>query len=154
MAERLSTGLRQALLIAGGSSLADLLNTGVIDIYSGTQPATADAVETGVLLNRITLASGAFTAGVATNGLNFGTPVAGVLPKATAEVWSGAAVATGTAGWFRFYDNAAVAGASTTAVRMDGAISTSGAELNMSNLAIVTAGTTTIDGFNVTLPAS
>lgn len=157
MAERLSTGLRDALLGASGDSLANLLNTGVLDIYSGTQPTNADTAESGTLLVRITLSSGAFTPGTATNGLNFGTPASGVLPKSTGEIWSGVAVADGTAGWFRFYANTATMftdGASTTAVRMDGAISTSGAELNMANLSIVTGGTTTIDGFNITLPAS
>jgi len=155
MAERLSTALRNELLKPGGKSLADLLANGRLDIRSGAQPTSADAAETGTLLNSITLASGAFTPGQATNGLNFGAPSAGVLPKETPGVWSGVCLADGTAGHFRFYANDVVQGANaTTAIRMDGAISTSGAEINMSNLAMVLGGTTTIDGFNITLPAA
>ena len=135
--------------------VADALADGVIDIYSGVQPATADAVETAgaVLLARVTLASGAFTPGVSTNGINLDVAAAGAVSKAVAEVWSGVGLADGTAGWFRFYDNAVTTGASTTAIRMDGQIATSGGEINMSNTNIVTLGTTTIDGFVVTLPA-
>jgi hypothetical protein len=154
MAERISTGLRNEILKSSGKSMADALADGIIDIYSGSQPATADAVETGTLLARITLASGAFTPGVATNGINLDEAAAGAVAKAAAEVWSGVGLDDGTAGWFRFYDNAVDDGASTTAIRMDGAIATSGAEINMSNTSIVTSGTVTIDGFVVTLPAA
>ena len=36
----------------------------------------------------------------------FGTPSAGVIAKASAEVWSGVNLATGTAGYYRLYANA------------------------------------------------
>lgn len=162
MAEYLSTGLRDAVLEAGGSSLADALADGVIYIYAGTPPTDADAVadvaSAHPLLATITLASGAFTHGVSTNGINLAVSTAGVLAKAVAEVWSGVCTTGGTASWFRYCDNDgntdAPHAASTTAVRIQGAIATSGAEINMSNRVLVLAGTTTIDGFNVTLPAS
>ena len=156
MAERLSTGLRNGILKSTGESLADILADGIIKIFTGTQPATADAVETAgsTLLVTITLSSGAFTPGSPTNGINLDVAASGAVSKDTGETWSGTAVADGQAGWFRFYDNDAVTGASTTEVRMDGAVSTSGAEINMSNTNIVTSGTVTIDGFVVTLLAS
>ena len=61
---------------------------------------------------------------------------------------------TGTAGWFRFYANDLTTGASSTAARFDGSVSTSGAQLNMSSTAITAGATTTIDSFTVTMPAS
>jgi len=152
MALRLSTGLRNALL--SSASFQDAMVNGVIDIYSGAQPTSADDTETGTKLLSVTVGSGAFTPGTATNGLNFADAAAGAIAKAAAEVWSGVAVATGVAGWFRFYANDKATGASTTGKRFDGSISTSGAQLNMSSTSITSGATTTIDSLVVTMPAS
>jgi hypothetical protein len=155
MAERLSTGFVNAVNVTG--SVKSLMADGIVAIYSGTQPTTADDTESGTLLMLLTLNSGAFTPGVATNGLNMDVSVAGVLAKAVAEVWSGlglAAAGTGTvAGWFRWYDNDMVTGASTTAVRVDGSIGTTTAyELRMSNTTIVENGPSTVSTFTYTTP--
>ncbi|MGZ8317510.1 MAG: hypothetical protein ACXWVD_00275 [Telluria sp.] len=66
MTLRLSTALRNLML--GGGSLKDSLQGGKIKIYSGTQPATADAAPTGTLLCTITDASGAHTQEVRATG--------------------------------------------------------------------------------------
>lgn len=153
MAERTSTGLRNSVLKASGLSLADSLANGVIHIYSGAQPANGDAAETGTLLCIITLASGTFVPGSPTNGINLDLASNGVVSKATAEIWSGIVLADGVAGWFRHYDNNVVTGASTTAVRCDGAIASSGAEISMTNTQLATGGTITIDAYTVSLPA-
>jgi hypothetical protein len=55
---RLSTGLRDAVTKSLG--FAGALNRGYIDIYSGSQPVTADTVK-GTLLVQLTLSSGALT---------------------------------------------------------------------------------------------
>jgi len=144
--------MRNGLL--GTDDLKGLFTDGVLRIYSGIQPTSADDAETGTLLCEITVSSGVFTPGSPDNGLEFGAPAAGTISKASGEVWSGVATATGTAGWFRFYANARTTGASTTAARFDGSVSTSGAQLNMSSTAITAGATTTIDSFAVTLPAS
>jgi hypothetical protein len=155
MALRLSTGLRNLMMTAtAGKSFAEAMQDGTLHIYSGAQPTTADDAETGTLLARITLASGAFTSGVATNGLEFGDAAGGSVGKKSGEVWSGVAIATGTAGWFRFYANTVGTGASSTAVRFDGSCGTSGAQCNMGSTTITLDGTVTIDTVNVTLPAS
>lgn len=151
--ERWSTGLRNRVLRAGGKSVADTLANGVIRIYSGSQPASADAVETGTLLAVITLNSGAFAAGVATNGINFGTAADGVVSKAVGEVWSGLGIAAGTMGWYRHYANAYVTGASTTAERYDGSIGTSGTDLVFANLNVSIGGLVRIDEGTITFPA-
>ena len=154
MPERFTTGHANAVCNAVKTAYAN----GVIGIYGGaSQPADANSAETGTLLCLITLASGAFTGGSATNGLEFDAPVAGVLSKAAAETWSGnglAAAGTGTvATYFRHYDNAYTTGESTTAVRYDGAISTaSTAELQLSVTTIVSGSPVVIDTFTYTPP--
>jgi hypothetical protein len=154
MAEKFSLGHAQMICNAFKTAYAN----GVIGIFGGaSQPADANDAETGTLLALITLANGAFTPGNATNGLEFDSPVNGVLPKAAAETWSGlglAAAGSGvTATYFRFYANAYVTGASTTAVRYDGAISTSSlAELQMGVTTVVQNVPVVISAFNYTPP--
>lgn len=153
MAERLSTGFADALNVTG--SVKAIMANSIIHIFSGVQPASADDLEVGTLLMRLTVGGLAFTPGVATNGLNMGVSAGGVLAKLTTEAWQGTglvAAGTGTAaGWFRWYNNAVVAGASTTAIRMDGAIGTSTAfEIQMSNITLVDTGPATVNTFTYT----
>lgn len=153
MAEKFSTGFVDAEANAVKTALSNF----VIGLYSGTQPATAnDAEGAGSLLCLVTLASGAFTPGQPTNGLNFNGPTDGVLSKPGAATWSGnglaAAGAGTTATWFRVYPNGYTTGASTTAVRYDGAISTSAtAELQMTNTTVVNGVPVSITSFNLTI---
>jgi hypothetical protein len=146
----------QVIIAAGsaGGSMDELLRNGIIEIYTGTQPSSADSAESGTKLLRITLSSGAFTPGSPTNGLNFATAVSGVASKESGETWSGAGITDGTAGWFRFYDNSYTTGASTTAVRYDGVCGVGSGELRMSSLTVATSATTTIDTGSLTQPAS
>jgi len=138
---------------AEGGSLKDVMRDGVLRIYSGSQPATADAAATGTLLVEVTVASGAFVAGAFGNGLEFGDSASAAIAK-DASVWSGVGLAAGTAGWFRLCANATDAGAlSTTLPRVDGSVGVSGADLNMSSTTIAVGATYTIDSFTLTLPA-
>lgn len=139
---------------AGGGSLDELLRNGVIEIYTGTQPSTADLAESGTKLLRITIGSGAFTPGTPTNGLNLATAVDGVTEKESGETWSGVGLADGTAGWFRYYSNAYGTGASSTAIRFDGVCGVGSGELRMSSLTVATSATTTVDAASITQPAS
>lgn len=59
---RLSTGLRNNLV--GPTGLAASFAGGVIDVYSGAQPATADAAITGTRLGRVSIASTTYVAEV------------------------------------------------------------------------------------------
>lgn len=149
MTLRISTGL--ATLLAGTTGFSSAMANGVIDIYSGTQPATADSAATGTLLGTVTLNSGAFTPGVTTNGLTFAAANAGTVSKS--GVWSFVGIAAGTAGWFRFRGNAADGGGISTALpRLDGSVATSGANLNLSNISIAVGAPTTVDTFTWTQP--
>lgn len=152
MTVKLSTFLRTQL--AGTTGFASAFANGVIEIYSGAQPATADAAPTGTLLGTVTLASGAFTPGVATNGLTFAAAANGVASKS--GTWSMNAAVAGTAGWARFKGNAVDAGAAgnTTNSRMDMAVGVTGADLNLSNIALTVGLPVTIDTFTFTVPGA
>jgi hypothetical protein len=141
------------LALGNSRAFKDIFRNCVIEIYSGSQPADADQAETGTKLLRITASGGAFTPGVAANGLSFGDPAGGVIAKATGETWVGAGIASGVAGWFRCYSNIYKTGQSTSAVRFDGSVGTSGSQLNLSTTSIVQNQNTTIDTFQLTFPA-
>ena len=154
MTIRFSTGLRTGMLNATG--LQEALANGKLKLFSGPQPATADAAEQGTLLCEGTLAGGTFVHGTSTNGINFGTATSAVIDKAAAETWSGTADASGVIGWFRLVGNPSDAGASsTTLARIDGNVGTSGADLNIANVTMVADETPVgISEFEFTFPAA
>lgn len=82
MAIRLSTALRNFMLQNG--PLKGALQNGIMEIYSGSQPATGDAAVTGTLLATVTKASGARTAEVlATGTVTLATGAAGSVDTVT-----------------------------------------------------------------------
>ncbi len=92
--------------------------------------------------------------------LHFGPPTTGMISKDSAT-WSGVNSASGVAGYFRFIQNGDIGhgdllahALSTTALRIQGAVSTSGAELNLSSTTLTAASTTTIDDGDFTVPLS
>lgn len=93
----------------------------------------------------------------AVNCLNWGDAAAGAIVKLGTETWSGVAVATGTAGWFRIEASVSDAGAldsSEAIIRCDGSIATSGAELNMTPTTMTSGATQTLSSVTVTLPTA
>ena len=138
------------MTLVNGKGAKQALRYGILDIYEGTQPADADTAENGTLLVSLTDASGAFTAGTSTNGLEFDEPAAGVFGIKAGQTWSGEAVADGTAGYGRYYDNEYLTGASTTARRFDGGVGVSGRLFTLSNLEIVAGQTVTCDALDLT----
>jgi len=97
----------------------------------------------------------AITAAARVNTLYFGPPTAGLITKMTG-VWSGVNLASGIAGYFRFYDpvDANALDSSAAYRRVQGAISTSGAEGILSNTTLTVGATTTIDNATIDLPIS
>lgn len=143
MAIRLSTGLRDGLLDTG--ALNSLLANAKLEYYTGAQPASADDAVTGTKL--LTIDN--------TTGINFAAAaVSGTISKLGSETWSAAAIASGTAGYFRMSVLADANALSTTAVRIDGSIGSFGADLNLTSTNIVSGATQTVDAFDVTLPAA
>ena len=152
MAFRFSTGLRNGMLNATG--LKEAMTNGVLRIYTGAQPATADTAASGSLLLEVTVNAGAFAHGSPTNGLNFDAPSSGIISKAVAEVWRGNGLTDGTAGWFRFCANPVDAGgSSTTLARIDGTCAKTGGDAILSTTAIVTGAPVTVDEFQITFSA-
>lgn len=146
MAIKLSTGLRGKLMDTG--SLKAILAGGLIKIYNGTPPTDADAAVTGTLLCTVSNNS-------AGTGINFDTTaLAGVISKAPAETWSGSNAATGTATYFRHVAAGDDGTSSATQARIQGTISTVGADLNLSSVALVSGATQSIDYYSVTVPAA
>lgn len=140
-----------------GGSLKDIFKDSVLKIYSGSQPASADAAVTGTLLCTITVSSGTFTPGAVAAGLEFDVASSGAISKLSTQTWSGVNVATGTAGYFRLYANAPDTGVLDSGYiypRIDGAIATAGSELNLSSTSLVASATLTIDTFTLTLPSA
>lgn len=146
MTLRLSTGLRGKLMDTG--SLKTIFTAGFIKIYSGAIPGDADAAVTGTLLCTISIASGGA-------GINFDTTsVSGILSKAPGETWSGVNAATNTATYFRHVAVGDDGTLSTTQARIQGAIATVGAEMNISSVALTGGATQTVDYYSVTVPAA
>lgn len=146
-----TAGAAVSVASATGGSFSDILRNGVIRIFPGTQPASADNTEGVSHLVEISKGSATFVPG-GTNGINLNGAASGVISKSATEIWSGVAVATNTAGWFRYYDKDRVTGASTTARRFDGSVAQSAAQLNMSNTSVVSGSTSTIDSLAITFP--
>lgn len=144
MTYKVSTGLRNSMLVTG--SLRAALATGFINIYSGSEPASADAATTGTLLCTISLNN---------TGTGFSLDSAatdGIVAKVVSDVLSGTNVATGTAGYYRHVGASDTGGSSTTEPRVQGRVSTSGAEMNLSSVALVSGALQTVDEYSINLP--
>jgi len=119
-----------------------------INVYTGVRPTSPDDAASGTLL--FTIYSNGTSA-----GLEFDDATAGTISKAAGETWSGTAVATGTAGYFRMFEAGDTPGnASTTVARIDGTVAISGADINMSNTSIVSGAVQTLSSFVFTMPAA
>lgn len=136
MALRISNAARSALadalrlLVDAGSG------AGKIRVYSGSQPAGPDtAVTSQTLLAEFTLADPSF--GSASSGV---TSLLSV-PRTTTGL------AAGTAAWFRLLDS------NNTAIA-DGAVGTSGAELNLNTVTISVGVTVELTTGSITMPAT
>lgn len=129
---------------AGQSAVADLIGGGTLVIYSGTEPATVDTALSG----NTALATFTFSAGSSQGSVTSG---------ALSLVFSNQTVTaanSGTATFFRIITSASFTPAASTAV-IQGTISTSGADFNLSSTTITSGDNVTITGtatiaFNIT----
>lgn len=104
----------------------------------------------------ITLTHGTFASGVTpVNGLNWEVSTTGTMVKRSDETWQGTAVAGGTAGWFRWIAGVADAGSADSLeaiMRLDGAVATSGSQLNASSTTIALSSVQTISADQIVIP--
>ena len=148
MAIKSSTGLAAHLMVTG--SAKEAFDDGFIKVYSGAEPATADAEATGDLLWTISVDGDG-------TGLTFDAAAVGrAMVKPTAATWGGATT-TGTAGYWRLVAAADDGTLSTSAPRLQGTCgSTAGADLYMSSTTLTTDAALlakTLSAFSVALPA-
>ena len=141
-----STGLRDHLLATGSFKAA--MDGGLLNIYAGPVPATADAAldPSNALLCVIS------DAGTGT-GLNMGAAaVDGVLQKDAAQVWSGTNAASGIATFYRHVATGDDGSLSTTATRLQGSIAVVGAEINLTSTTLTSGAPQTINFYSVAKP--
>ena len=124
MATRLPTAVRNAKADIVGA----LMSGGTVEIYTGTQPASANSATSGTLLATVALGTSPSASG-------------GVVTMPNPA--SVNAVATGTAGWFRVKSSAA-------ATVWDGAI---GAEGTLSSTALVSGNPVDLSAVTYTQPS-
>lgn len=130
MTIRLNKAARNAAV--GQTGLAGAFKDGVILLYSGPQPTSAESAPTGTLLAKVTANGGVFTHGVATNGLNF-IFVDGALQKDDTP-WLYKGEIGGTIGWARFLGNQDDDGsANVNTPRLDMSVGRTGQDMTVSN---------------------
>lgn len=129
-----------AAVIAGVTATGAQANGGTIQIYTGTSPGL-NAALTGTLLVSMTLSATAFATVAASAGTVTGT---------AGTITSGTAVATGTAGYCAIVKSGASTPPTASQVVAIGTVGTSGANLNLSTLSIVSGATVSCSGFTIT----
>jgi hypothetical protein len=123
-----------ATVEAGVNAVTALLNSGYIAIYTGGQPSLDGGI-TGTQLVELVFGSTAFANATAS---------AGTVTAAANTITNGTATNTGTAGYFALLksDNATVVAT--------GSVGTSGADLNLSTLSIVSGAVVSCSSFSIT----
>ena len=144
-----STGLRNKVLDTG--SLKAALAGGFVHVYASALadiPATADAaIDPAKHTKLLTVYGDGVSAGV-----NLGTADGGAIGKAAGETWAGTVLVDGNAAFFRFVGSADTGAASTTEPRLQGRVGVSGAELNLSAMALTAGQTQTINFISISQP--
>lgn len=129
----LNTKIAAATANAEAAAAGVLANGGKLQIYDGTQPATADtAVTSQVKLAELTLA-----------GTAFGSPSAGVITAAA--ITASTVIASGTPAWFR------VVGSGGATV-WDGSAGTSGTDLVLNASPLVASAGISVSSLTYTQP--
>lgn len=136
----MATRITQAAAKAAVDSVTALLNSGTVEIRTGSQPASANTAASGTLLGTLTLNATAF--GAATTA----SPSVATANAITSDT---AADATGTAGWFRAYRSSGNGGAAV----VDGSITLSGGggDMIFDDTAVITGGTLAFSSWTISL---
>jgi hypothetical protein len=127
----------------------EIMRGSKINVYTGAQPTTANDAATGTLLFTITKGGDGVT------GLEWTAASGGATAKPAGDTWAGTAINSGTAGWFRCYEEGdEPSAANTTNARFDGAVATAGAQINMTSTTIAAGAVQTVSSFTYTQPAA
>lgn len=128
-----------ATVIADVNVITALLNGGFLEIWSGAQPGDANQALTGTKLAKLSL-----NATFAPTSVASGSTGSRVVTATANSITSSAALATGTAGYF-----ALLKSDDSTVVAM-GSVGTSGADLNLNTLSLVSGVTVACTAFTLT----
>ncbi|MGV8917837.1 MAG: hypothetical protein ACOH2R_08565 [Pseudomonas sp.] len=145
---QLSTGLRDSMMTV--APFATALGNCIMNFYSGTIPASADAALPSDALLLCTISDAGAGGALHWEAASAG----GVLAKSSSQVWRGTCVATGNATWWSMQLPADSGAATTTGARMQGTLAVIGADINLSSVNLVTGAIQTLDYFVVAVPAS
>lgn len=145
-----STALKNYLNVTG--DMHDALNNGLLGIWSGPVPASADDAVDGSSVLLATISVG----GTGTKCTFSPTSTGGVLVKTAAENWFGNVLATGTASFFRYYvgtDTGATADTTAANPRVQGNVGTDmNSEMVLPSVALTSGNTQAISDFQVGWP--
>ena len=146
MALQLSTNLRNVML--GSGSLKSEMDGAVIQFYSGTMPASADAalLSGNVLLCTVSLNGGA------TGGTLAAPATLGVIQKSANEVWTGTVAVSGAATFFRMVQPADTNALSITDSRIQGTVAAAGGDAYLANVNLVAGNPQNVSYFSLALP--
>ena len=144
MTIKMSTAARTAVFSMG---LKNALNNHCLCVYSGAEPASADAaLGAAVRLLSIT------TSGLGTP-LDFETPANGVMLKKATDVWMGTNLATGTPSFYRLEPLDDTGAAAPELVRLQGSVGPAG-DLRLDVAALVIDEVQPVNYFDLQMPAS
>jgi hypothetical protein len=100
----------------------------------------------------ISVITSSVVAAVRSDGIQFGVPVSGVISKEAGNTWSGVVLVSGTAGYFRLVTPSDDGTESTTQSRVQGVVSTSGAEINAASAVLTKDAVIVMSSLTVTFP--
>lgn len=145
MALKFSMELRRQMLVGG--SLKHVLDGGVLRLYSGPVPASADSVLSGNDLLVEILAAG--------QSLTFeGNASNAVLTKSLDQVWQSDVLQNGTPTFFRYVLPADTGGAGSNEVRIQGTVGGPSADMTVTSTVLTQGNPHRIEYFAISLPES
>lgn len=141
---KFSTGLRNEML--AGGSFKSIMDGGILAIFEGAPPASADEAVPGppiLVLTADGVGGALHFAAAAENG---------AIGKDSSELWKGTITTTGQASWFRYMAPSDTGGQSLTEPRIQGTIGVAGTDMLMANTTLTATEEFTLNYFTVVLP--
>ena len=147
---KISTALANHIAVSG--SLKGALDGFVVRVYSGPEPAIANAAiaasPTNVLLCTLSVDD------TGTGGTFDGTPTNGILSKTSTETWIGEIIANGTATFFRMVDPSDTGAESLLLNRIQGSVGLVNADFLVRDVVFVQGEEQRVDSCNIGIPMS
>lgn len=142
---KFSTALRTRML--GTEGAKTLLAGGVLLLFGGAIPATAEAAATGTLLATLTVS------GTPGAGLSFDDPLAGVLSKLPSEVWMTSSIdVSGNVTHYRYVGAGDDGTEDPDCIRIQGTVGLAGTDMVVTNVAMTAGLPWTLNYFSIGLP--